>query len=419
MGADGMKLYVDGDLEGTNANTQAQAYNGFWRLGGDTTWGSSSAYFAGVLDEAAVYPTVLSAGRVAAHFAAAQPAPNQLPTASFTTTCTDLDCTFDGTGSSDPDGTISSYAWDFGDGATATGPTPSHTLRHGGLLDGHAHRHRQRQRHGHLELHVRGHRAQPAADRGVHARLCTVPRVRPRRLGVERPRRHRRHLRLGLRRRHHRHRARRRRTAYTSAATLHGDPHRDRQPRRQRHHQRHGDHDPAAEPGADGVVHQVLHRPRRATSTPRRRATPTARSTPTPGTSATAQRDRARRRRTPTRPATYTVTLAVTDNEGAASAPVTKHGHRGGPEPAAHRVVHPVVHRPDLLGRRIRLGRPRRHDRLVRLELRRRDDGHRDHDVAHLHQRRHLHHHADGDRQPRGDGLHDPAGDRRLPALRG
>jgi PKD repeat protein len=34
---------------------------------------------------------------------------------------------FDGTGSSDPDGTIVSYAWDFGDGSTDTGPTPTHT----------------------------------------------------------------------------------------------------------------------------------------------------------------------------------------------------------------------------------------------------------------------------------------------------
>ena len=34
---------------------------------------------------------------------------------------------FSGTGSTDPDGTISSYAWNFGDGQTSTLPSPSHT----------------------------------------------------------------------------------------------------------------------------------------------------------------------------------------------------------------------------------------------------------------------------------------------------
>jgi PKD repeat protein len=34
---------------------------------------------------------------------------------------------FDGSGSSDPDGTIASYAWTFGDGGTGSGATISHT----------------------------------------------------------------------------------------------------------------------------------------------------------------------------------------------------------------------------------------------------------------------------------------------------
>ncbi len=48
---------------------------------------------------------------------------NQEPTASFTSSCDLLACSFDGTASSDSDGTIASYDWDFGDGNTATGST--------------------------------------------------------------------------------------------------------------------------------------------------------------------------------------------------------------------------------------------------------------------------------------------------------
>jgi len=56
---------------------------------------------------------------------------NKPPTASFTFICTDLSCAFDGTGSSDPDGSISSYAWNFGDGTTGAGTTVSKTYSNG------------------------------------------------------------------------------------------------------------------------------------------------------------------------------------------------------------------------------------------------------------------------------------------------
>ena len=59
---------------------------------------------------------------------------NQPPSADFTFNCTDLSCAFDGTSSTDADGTITAYSWDFGDGSTATGPTPSHTYSTGGTF---------------------------------------------------------------------------------------------------------------------------------------------------------------------------------------------------------------------------------------------------------------------------------------------
>ena len=52
---------------------------------------------------------------------------NAPPVASFTSACSGLTCSFDGSSSSDPDGTITSYAWYFGDGTTGSGATVSHT----------------------------------------------------------------------------------------------------------------------------------------------------------------------------------------------------------------------------------------------------------------------------------------------------
>jgi PKD repeat protein len=54
-------------------------------------------------------------------------APNQPPTAAFSVSCVDLECAVDGSASNDPDGTIASYSWTFGDGETGTGESTSHT----------------------------------------------------------------------------------------------------------------------------------------------------------------------------------------------------------------------------------------------------------------------------------------------------
>ncbi|GLY28684.1 LamG-like jellyroll fold domain-containing protein [Kineosporia sp. NBRC 101731] len=74
QGANGMRLYVDGELQGQNTTTTNQSYDGYWRVGGDNlnSWPSapSSRFFAGRVDEVAVYPTALSAAAVAAHYQA-------------------------------------------------------------------------------------------------------------------------------------------------------------------------------------------------------------------------------------------------------------------------------------------------------------------------------------------------------------
>jgi serine protease len=61
------------------------------------------------------------------------PVPNVAPTASFTSSCYRLGCTFNGTGSTDTDGSIASYSWNFGDGtAAASGASPAHTYAQAG-----------------------------------------------------------------------------------------------------------------------------------------------------------------------------------------------------------------------------------------------------------------------------------------------
>lgn len=124
----GMNMFIDGNSVGTNPQTAAQNYTGYWRVGGDTTWGGTAPYFAGTIDEVAIYSTPLTAAQVEQHNGLGRGVvANVPPTASFTAASSDLAASFDATASADSDGTIVSYAWDFGDGQTGTGVTANRT----------------------------------------------------------------------------------------------------------------------------------------------------------------------------------------------------------------------------------------------------------------------------------------------------
>lgn len=134
QGADGMRLWLDTQLVGSNSMAGSENYRGYWRIGADRTWGSTSSnYIAGTLDEVAVYPSVLSEQRVRDHFAASgRTVPGRAPVAAFTSVADKLKIDVDASTSTDADGGPLAYAWDFGDGTVATGATASHVYTAGG-----------------------------------------------------------------------------------------------------------------------------------------------------------------------------------------------------------------------------------------------------------------------------------------------
>jgi len=118
------KLYVNGNLCGTStftANTQSSTK---LRIG--RAINGSIQYFNGIIDEVKIYNRVMSASEVLANYQAiVPPSPpvNNPPTAAFTyspsSPTTDDTIQFTDQ-STDNDGTIVSWYWDFGDGLTGT-----------------------------------------------------------------------------------------------------------------------------------------------------------------------------------------------------------------------------------------------------------------------------------------------------------
>ncbi len=74
-----------------------------------------------VLDDDGAFSSVTQSVKVAVRRV------NASPTAAFSAAPDGLQVDFDGSASEDPDGTVESYAWSFGDGATEAGAKPSHT----------------------------------------------------------------------------------------------------------------------------------------------------------------------------------------------------------------------------------------------------------------------------------------------------
>ena len=83
---------------------------------------------------------LLDASTLMPRFVGGEPPPpppptgNLPPSAAFSVNCQDLTCTFDASGSSDSDGTITDYLWDFGDGGTGSGTSVSHEYSSAGTF---------------------------------------------------------------------------------------------------------------------------------------------------------------------------------------------------------------------------------------------------------------------------------------------
>jgi PKD repeat protein len=132
VGSNGATLYMDGTQRLARADLTAAGMLGgkaFVSFGAHDTpavrYAPPQRFYAGSLDNVALYDRVLSASDVAAHYAAGTKK-NVAPRVAFTPQSSGLSVTVDGSASSDIDGTIASFAWSFGDGSTATGETAAH-----------------------------------------------------------------------------------------------------------------------------------------------------------------------------------------------------------------------------------------------------------------------------------------------------
>lgn len=141
LASDGMRLYVDGVQVSTRSDVNSgHGYYGYWRVGADTLSGftsePTSRRLNGDIDEAAVYYHALDASQIASHWnVSGHGSGDPAPIAGFTSSTNGLTASFDASTSSDPGGSIVSYAWSFGDGTFGSGISPNHLYAAGGTYD--------------------------------------------------------------------------------------------------------------------------------------------------------------------------------------------------------------------------------------------------------------------------------------------
>lgn len=123
-------------LRDVNASdTEARYFAAMSGLNANPTWGSLLVSATGETLTAEFRRAAGGTFSDGFSVTAADPAANVPPTAAFSAVTAGLQVDVDASASSDPDGSLASYSWEFGDGATATGRTASHTYAAAGRYD--------------------------------------------------------------------------------------------------------------------------------------------------------------------------------------------------------------------------------------------------------------------------------------------
>ena len=129
-----MRIYVNAALKGTLQKSGAiAAYPTDVHIGAGIYSDAETEYITGTIDEVKIYSRALSAEEIKTDYedGSSNLPPVADPKGPYTGT-EGIPITFDGSGSYDPDGSIISYAWDFGDGNTTTGVSPTHIYAQNG-----------------------------------------------------------------------------------------------------------------------------------------------------------------------------------------------------------------------------------------------------------------------------------------------